>query len=248
MEIKYSTHHNWYKDISQPVLENFSKKQRKRISKTLLLLSENHISISMHEIDEVFLNQFLPFYREIIEGKKNPRVMDIRSRLDSNGNKYKQYGLLIKEKDVCIGGTVVMNKKNTCTTAFKAYKHNWLTANLEVGPSLISEYFVTTHALNSNYTKLSHGRDNNPYGQYSSIGLCAYKLSMGYHPVLPKEYEVLTLNTDNVLEPLLVLERPENGQAITLAHFFHDTETLNLYGKVTKYPDQLLVTLHNLEE
>ena len=248
MEIEYSTKHDWYKKITGPALENFSKTQKKRIAKTLPLLQKNEISISISEIDETFLNEFLPFYTKLIEKKDNPRVIDIKARLDFHKHSYKKYGLLVKENVRLIGGTVIINKNNKCTTAFKAYEHKWAVAKLDASPSLISEYFFTKHAVNYNYKTLSHGRDNNLYGQFSSIGLCAYKLSMGYRAKLPLNFQLLTLDSEIVKEPLLVMEKPTRGTTITSAHFFYDKTSLSSYEKLTKYPEQLSVSLHSIEE
>lgn len=237
----------WLKDINQnDLLSNFSPRHAKRLSTSIPKLEENNIEYSINEIDDVFLGWFENFYLETMGDKSNPNPRNIRETIDRYKGKSKCFGLKITENDTTIGGAIYINKTNRVTTAFKALKSNWETAKLQVSPSLLAEYILYTHARTFGYSSISHGQDSNPYGYNSDIGLCSFKLSLGYKPFTKKIVEVSSISTDDISSKCLILNLPTSGRAITTADLFISEAELPLVEMLLKYEERLRVKTHLL--
>jgi hypothetical protein len=237
----------WLKDIDHTdLLSNFSPRHTKRLSTTIQKLEENNIKFSVSEIDDAFLRWFEGFYLETMGDKSNPNPRNIRETIDAYKGKSKCFGLQLTENNVIIGGAVYINKVNRVTTAFKALKASWIDAKLPVSPSLLAEYILYTHAKSHGYKSISHGQDSNPYGFNSDIGLCSFKLSLGYKPYTKKNAEVSEIDPKSISSKCLILRLPtETGsRAITQADLFISETDLPSMEMLLKYGERLKVTTH----
>jgi hypothetical protein len=102
---------------------------------------------------------------------------------------------------------------------------------------------VAVFAFDQGKTIISHGKDRNPYGLNSAIGMAGFKLSVGCRPsnVTDGTYEIHTLDTDKLTEDCLILEQPKEGTDITKAYLVTSRENGHKHLQVTKYPEQLSV-------
>ena len=242
--IEYPTQVIWKKSLPFPTaLENFSKKHTKRIQFVIDRLSEYTITHTITPIDTEFLDWFKTHYINSISHKTNPNVADIDAMLEPYDIPLQCYGLKIMEAGQVVGGAIYINKKNRVTTALKVFNGGWYGGNLPASPTLYSEYLLYTHARNCGYSLISHGKDSNPYGLNSDIGLCAYKLSLGYTPFLDKNCENGSIERTEIQTDCLILQYPSSGKIITEALLFCTNESLPKYEMVTNYKQTLSIEI-----
>lgn len=238
--LKYPKKIVWKRTLnSNQVMDNFSKKHSKRLQSVIAKLDTLKITHTINLIDDTFLEWFKEFYQNNINKKNNPNFADIDSMLSTYNVSTQCYGLKIMEDGKVVGGAIYINKKRQITTALKIFNPNWYGENLPASPTLFSEYILYTHAIEHGYSLISHGKDSNPYGINSNIGLCAFKLSLGYTPSVSKNYETGLLNESEINEDCLVLLEPGIGNEIKKGKLFCSQETLVKYEMVTNYKDTL---------
>ncbi len=244
MIVQYADFHNWYKNISDDPIEDFAKSNQKRLRATLKVVDATDVSYEIKRIDESFLEWFVPFYEKTIQSKDNPNVYDIRTIIAEKGATIDYYSLTLYEGGTPIGGTIFSDRGNRYSYGYRAFQNEWEHTKLPSTPTFYAEYILAQHSLQNGKHKLSHGKDRNPYGINSGIGLCIFKLSVGCTAALPKTYQTATIDTDTVAENVLVLEKPSDGVRITDAHLCVREADLEKYIQVTKYPEQLQVHIH----
>jgi hypothetical protein len=243
MHITYATAHKWIKPITNDPMGAFGKKTKGRMRSTLKNISEYDIKTEVKELGDDFLNWFLPMYEERIYEKEHPVVFDIREK--TLGKKKTYYSFALYEDGEPLGGTIFSTPKNRFSIAYRTYKNSWTNAELQANPSLYTEYAICKYAYEKGKEVLVHGRDRNPYGMNSNIGLAAFKLAAGCQPVKSVTYDIKQLDTETLECDTLVLEYPgEDVKEITKAHLFVTHETEQNYVRVTKYPERLSVTTH----
>ena len=238
MELLYPTKQLWRKTVS-PDTPALSGKKLKRLNQ--LLKNQQLLGIT-HEIkalDESYLEWFLPFYEAGIQSKNNGHVYDVKERtLDNVGSKYPFLALEIKQNGLRVGGSIFSCRDKSGSVAFKMYQPGWNSGNAQLTPSQFSEHLMYQWALENQKPFLLHGQDRNPYGLNSAIGLCEYKLSVGYIPMLPKKAEVANLQTEEINQDILCFLLPEKGKRLSKnAVLLCNQETLPKYEKLQKYQD-----------
>lgn len=244
MHIEYATAHKWTKPVAEDPLVHFGKNSRARMRATLKRIPDTTIRTEIRELDEAFLDWFLPLYHTRIGEKKNPVVFDIYGRtLGKPGRTYPYYALSLFEDDAPLGGTIFSMRDDRLSIAYRTYAHTWRNIQLQANPSLFTEYVIAKHAFSEGKKTIVHGKDRNPYGLNSDIGLGAFKLSVGCSPELSKVYERRALDTEALSKDAFILEYPATGTCITNAHLIISRANEEKYAQVTKYPERLAVTV-----
>lgn len=242
--IEYPKHIIWKKPLpAGTALDNFSKKHAKRIKFVIDKEVELSITHTLEPITDEFLKWFKEYYLTTIQGKTNPNIAGIDLMLAPYNIPVQCYGLKIMDHDQIVGGAIYIHKKHHITTALKVFNANWHSTNLPASPSLYSEYLLYTHAIKFGYGLISHGKDSNPYGLNSDIGLCAYKLSLGYTPSIGKNTVTGVLDSSKISNDCLVLEYPPTGRIVTTGRLFCSEESLAKYSMVTNYKDILTIAI-----
>jgi hypothetical protein len=225
MILEYPEYVAWEKNIdSNDGLNNFNTRQKKYLISFLKSDNYTRIHYKIETVNDDFLNQFIPFYTNNIESKKNPYIVDIKKLIDLNAKKHSIYTLSIYEDNVFVGGSIFTHRKESVTTSVKSYVRKWSSFSNSVSPTLLAELYFYIHAKAHNYAKVSHGKDRNPYGLNSNINLCATKLQLGYTPRLPKKGGFKLLDTASLSEDILILLKPESGEVIKTAILFSFNE------------------------
>ena len=244
MQVTFPSHHVWLKDISEAIDTNFSGRAAKKINASLPLLSDAGVTYSIKPLNAAFFVDFSPLYTQNIGSKRNSLLVDIQAKtLNNRESMFPYFCLSVSENDNFIGGTIFSFRTDRVSFAYRTFTNEWITAKLKASPALIGEYLIAGFASRHGKKFLSHGKDRNPYGLNTAIGLAGFKLFVGCSPSVGVvgTYEIRTLDTDKITEDCFVLELPKEGRAITKAYLVTSPENLEKYIQVTKYPDQLTV-------
>jgi hypothetical protein len=213
------------------------------INQSLPLLDENGVVITIKLLDEDFFIEFTPMYAANIGSKENALVHDVMATtlLQPRTNST-HYGFSIHEKGCYIGGTIFSLRSESVSYAYRTFQKNWNEARLNANPALIAEHMIAEFGRNNGKNNLSHGKDRNPYGLNSAIGMAGFKLSVGCAPFnLVGAYDIKTLDTDTLEKDCLILEQPNEVGKITKAYLVTSRENEHKYLQITKYPNQLAV-------
>lgn len=243
MRISYPTHHRWFRENSTDPLASFGARNRKKVLASLPKLDACNITWSIEPLSESFFTWFTPLYETTILNKANPEVHAIYEKtLGKPVQTYPYFSLTVSENGEHVGGTIFSVRPDRLVYAFRAFHRTWDVAQISANPAILGEYAVSQYASEQpNLRNISHGRDRNPYGLNSEIGLAAFKLSVGCYPLLTDTVEVMEFETDTLSSDALILEYPETGTRITKAYLITDPLNEEKYLQVTKYPDLLPV-------
>lgn len=206
-------------------------------------LQDLDINIEINDIDNNFLHWFQPLYEAEIGSKKNPLVFDLKEKILNNQSEHNHYhSLTLTENGEAVGGLIFIMKETELMIAYRVLKHTWIfNKTLPATPSLYTDYILGLYAHKHNLLTFSHGKDRNPHGLNSSIGLAAFKLSVGCSAYKAKDYEEKQMDTDEIKEDCFVLALPEEGDTnkIEKAYLITSQETELKWNQVTNYPEQL---------
>lgn len=247
--INYPAQVIWHKNITSKLpIDNFSPRHRKRLSASLKKIADLPISHQLNEVDDAFIDWFQDFYSKTINTKTNPNLGNIRETIEKYSGKSLCFGLKLYENNTVIGGAIYIHKKNRITTAFKVFLPQWEAATLPISPSLYAEYVLYSHAITHNYTTISHGQDRNPYGLNSDIGLCSFKLSLGYVPRVSSNNVTEQINTAQIKSTCLILNLPKQSELIiTEADLYIKEEEMKSAQMLLNYEETLTVRVHFLD-
>lgn len=252
MRVTYASHHRWTKPVVADPVALFGKNAQANMRSALKKIDTDAVRTEIRELDEAFLDWFVPLYAGHIGRKVNPKIFDIREETlgkKEHWGEKKYYSLTLTERGERLGGTIFSVVDTYFAVAYRAYADRWRHGKLRANPSLYAEYVACTHAYGLGMETISHGRDRNPYGPNANIGLAIFKLSVGCEPRKSGKYEMHALETDALTEDALILEYPGDGtDLITRAHLVTLRENEPYYAQATKYPERLAVTIHYRNE
>jgi hypothetical protein len=243
MLITYASHHSWYKSALEHSLNHYGKSDRKKITKSLELAKDQDIRVEFKKADESFFEWFTPMYTQIIGSKRNALIFDVSSLLHTE--KEKSFGymtLTLYENNVPIGGCIFNDYGWYYSIAYRVYKSKWSNPNLPTSPAFYGEYKMDEYTYTSGRKMLSHGRDRNPYGINSSIGLGIFKLATGCTARTALTHDIKQIETSTITEDSLILHHPNTGRIITNATLCCTKESESKYIQLFKYQDRLNIT------
>lgn len=245
MKISYPNNNVWHRENTSDPTGFLSGRNLKKVRASLSLMEQEGVRGLIAPLTDDFFAWFTPLYSTAVSAKKNPNQHDIyATTLGKTRKEFPYFSLTVLEKGTPIGGTIFSLRPGRISYAYRIFPFSWNTADIPAGPALMGEYFISKYASDHDIAFVSHGQDRNLYGINGSIGLAIFKLSVGCHPVLPKHYDVLTLDSDTITEDVLVLAMPKDGTRITEGHLFTSSDTQEKYVQVTKYPELLSVVTH----
>lgn len=241
MKINYANAHRWRKTLTESGSDGFGKNSINRIKSTLKKIDATSIRYEFKKLDQDFLDWFTPMYETRINEKDNPRVFNIKEKTLDTDRDYSYLALYEDERP--LGATIFrITEDKICSIAYRTYSNKWTKEKLQANPSLLTEYLVCNYALEKGIFTVSHGKDRNPYGINSSIGLAAFKLSVGCHPITPDDFEISTISTDTLTEDALIFEYPGVEKTRTKhGYLITSRETEEKWSQVTKYPELIKV-------
>ena len=242
MLITYPSEHKWTEVVSEEPDSGLGKNNRTRLRSTMSKIGETTIKHSIQPLTSEILDWFIPLYTEKISTKDNPKIFDIYGTTLGKGSEVPYFALVLEEAGVPIGATIFSERKNVLSIAYRIYPNDWTSCKLQSNPSLYSEYHLNAYAWKRGYKKISHGKDRNPYGLNSHLGLAVFKLSVGCSAYLPTTpYEIKELNLEDIDTDIFVLKYPESGERIAHAVLYISQENAEKYTQLAKYPERLMV-------
>ncbi len=236
--------HKWEKPVIADPLELFGKSARKKVKALLGVVGASSVRADIAHLDDDFLSWFVPMYTARISEKDNPKLFDVKSTtIDTDTKQY--FSLSLFEDEKPIGGTIFSMSNNRLSFVYRTYNFKWHDDDLPANPTLYAEYLVCRYAFEGEKEVIVHGKDRNPYGINSGIGLAIFKLSVGCKAYKSKSFELSELNIENLNVDTLILEYPgDDSDYIRKAHLVVLPENEQKYIQVTKYPKQLEVEVH----
>lgn len=251
MRIQYADKQKWVKVLREDILSDFGKNGRKKVQRLLRDMDLYSITHQFAELDQKYLDWFIPLYQERIYSKENPNTYDIyATTLGKKNPTYAYYGLTLLEKGVPVGGTIFTLRKDRLSITYRSYLPDWMQhTDIACSPSLYAEYLITQHAKDNGKRKLVHGSDRNPYGLHSSIGIAIFKLSVGCIPFTQITAENKEIELDDITKNILVLELPKEKRRITTAYLYTSYADENKFEQLYKYDEHLHIeTIYRDEE
>ncbi len=243
MKISYPSHVRWFREVASDPLQYLGGSNGKKIQSSITQMDDMGVYWLLAPLTDVFFEKFTPLYEKIIGEKQNGVSHDVYNKtLGKDFIEFPYYGLSLFDSGTYVGGTIFSVREDRVAYAFRAYERNWPKAKLKAGPALIAEFAVAEFAAQRKLKYISHGRDRNPYGLNSAIGLAIFKLSVGCKPLVTEDCTLETLETSELTVDTLVLITPPAGEDfINQALLVTTKANESLYEQVTKYPEQLQV-------
>lgn len=245
MIIKHPTKHRWIKKIDPAIFPDFGKNNTKKIKSLLETVSKTNITHTFELLKTEHIDWFEKHYHANLATKHNPKPYNVYdTTLGKETIIYPYYILSLFEDNEPIGGTIFTLREDRLSIVYRTYPSNWLHHSYKCSPSLYAEFLITEHALDKHLPHLVHGRDFNPYGVHSHVGVAIFKLSAGCYPDIKTAMTVAESDLDTLPYGSLLLEYPESGSKINRAYLIGDTVTAQKYEQLFKYPKQLSIVLY----
>ncbi len=242
MLIDYANHHSWFKSACEDSLFHYGKSDRKRLQKTIQGAAARNITYLIEPASEAFFKWFTPLYTQSIKKKPNGSVRDVESLTIGNpDNKFPYYTATLYEAGEPIGGCIFADYGWYYSIAYRMFEREWRVADLPASPALYGEYLLDCYTYEQGKKDLVHGRDRNPYGINSAIGLGIFKLAVGCKARTALTHEKLTIDTDTVTTDALVLHYPNKGRRITTATLLCTEASRPKYEQLFTYPERLTI-------
>ncbi len=242
MVISYPSHITWIKHCTDAeVLHNFSRSTRQKLQSTIPKVS----TLIRHAIEPIgpdFFQWFRPLYESNLVRKNNPNIFPLEALLAVKQKTYQ--ALTLYENEVPMGATIfVITAKGNLSTVYRAYRPGWQQQTLRASPALYAEYLLEREARRSDCERILHGRDRNPYGLHSGIGVALFKLSIGCVPYVSTQHTREEIDLTEIHQDIAVFVYPGLGVSrISNAYLSTTSQTAAQWLGITKYPEQVLVT------
>jgi hypothetical protein len=241
MKLQCYNHHTWVRRVSHDPFAPFGKHACAKLRSVFESHETPIFEVRIAPLTESFLDTFIPFYEAHIREKTHPHIFPIRENV-LHSRKTHHFSLSLTEGENFVGGTIFSCTERTLSIAYRAYTDTWDHTNIHASPALVAEYLLNVYAHEHAHITIIHGKDRNPYGTHSSIGVAIFKLSVGFYPFHIQKEEAVVLDTDTLTEDALILLPPkEPCHRITNALLFTTPKTEHEWVQVTKYPHQLQV-------
>lgn len=243
MHIICADKHIWVKKIEDNILGSFGKNNTTKLNKLYSSLPSTTITYKIEELTREHLDWFIPLYNAHIATKTNPHIFNImETTIGKTIIEYPYSILYILESGTPIGGIVFTTREDRISIAYRTFINKWAHHTFNCSPALYAERVIAEYALHMDKQLLVHGKDRNPYGLHSSIGVAIFKLSVGCHPQVPKKFDLHTVYVANIKTDALILEYPKDeGAIITKGYLIATAESAQTWIQATKYPEVLNV-------
>ena len=244
MIIKHADKHRWIKAINPDIFSDFGKNNTKKITSLLATLTDTTITHTFTLLTEADTIWFTQLYTTNLASKHNPKPHNVyETTLGKPVMKFPYYILTIFEQGKPIGGTIFTLRTDRLSMVYRTYASDWCIEKSKCSPALYAEYLATKFAQDQHLPYLVHGRDQNPYGVNSHVGVAIFKLSVGCSADLTIIHTINETDLNTLPYGSLLLTYPDNTVNITAGYLIGDEETASKYEQLFKYPEQLLVTL-----
>lgn len=242
MLITYASHHSWYKYIGDDCFNHYGKSDRKKLRKSLKCAPVQGVNFEFSLLDQTFFEWFAPMYEKIIGNKKHAHLFDVMGVLrNSSEQSFGYRTLTVRDNGNIVGGCIFNDFGWYFSVAYRIYEQHWPVAKLPATPAFLGELQLDMYTKEQKRKMLTHGRDRNPYGLNSAIGLSIFKLAVGCRPRTALTHDVRHIETNDITEDCLILHYPTEGRKITEATLICTQDTLSRYQQLNTYSDRLTI-------
>lgn len=203
------------------------KSETKKLKKTLELLPLSEYQFKVTQVDKQYLAEFIPMYQTDMRQKKHGVIFDVHQKIESNHKKEIRYeAISLLKNDSLIGGMIYSIRGSSVSVAYRSFPHT-LDIKLPISCSYAAEHYLVNRAIELDKFTITHGRDRNPFGLNSAIGLADYKLRIGSVPYVSKskENEFHRLKEYTHDEDSLIFLGTEPAQRITKAVLLYQSNS-----------------------
>lgn len=248
MNQRAASHHRWVKNINSDILSDFGTNGAKKLRKTLNDENIAKITVTYELLDKSHLDWFTPLYNSHISSLHNPNPRDVyESTLGKTDAQYPYYIMTISEDNEIIGAMIYTLREDRVSIVYRAIAHSWSKFDMLASPPLLAEYLITTYAIENGKNQIVHGSDKNFYGVNTNIGMAIFKLSIGCHPYVREEHEIISFNESSISTDTLVFLYPTDGDRITNAILYTRKDTESKYTQLLSYRDRLEIEVKYIE-
>lgn len=188
-KLDYPTKIEWRVSLPEDgqLFSIYSSRTKKDLLNSLQKLENSDYTFEFDEVDEKYLDKFIPLYITNTETIKGGLVRDIRSIILNDPKKSgKCKSISFYDKKEYRGGIIYrITGKNIVNEIAKVFPKK-IDVSLKLNVSFIAEYYLYDYAYNNNIRTVSLGVDTNIFGKRGSIGLAIYKLRTGAQPYVAK--------------------------------------------------------------
>jgi hypothetical protein len=222
-------------DINQIVLSNSFKSD---VKNTLKLLELNNYLITVEMVTESFLDEFEPFYKEMILSKERPEIINIRKHIKFKKTKRIYSAFVLRKEGVFIGALIFREFDNMISCAFKTFPHS-LEFDYRSNLASVIDFYGIQYAIDNNISHYVLGKDRNLYGKFAQVGLARYKLALGALPYASTNSTLIEYNTISSCETESLIFYSTNKTSNSLEQgliftVYNPTDINNKYGMLFK--------------
>ena len=238
----YPTYISWKVDLLavSDVASLLGPERVRKIKKAIERLhagAPNHLFL-IEAVTPNYLDEFVPLYESHIGAKERGTVFDVRSRITEKMAKGFGYeAVSLRADGRLLGGMIYGVRPHTMSVAYRVFPLA-MPLKLPISCSYIAEQLLIEKALALGKRSIIHGKDRNPYGVYSSIGLAGYKLAIGCvpHVSLFEKTTFLPFKGQAMSQPTLLFLGSAKGEKISRALLCAPEAELQagVYGAVLK--------------
>ncbi len=185
----------------------FGTKTFSRIKKTLSILTDAGYVFTIEDVDELYLNKFIPRYEAFISSKERGTIFPIKDRINDGKKRGWQYKALSLYKNTeYLGGLIFSTDavSSFISSNYKVFPHE-IPEKISIGVSFVAEKYFNEYSISNKIEFITHGLDRNIYGFHSNIGLACYKVQIGGRPFIPLK-RTSTNEPNEILETLPIFE------------------------------------------
>ncbi|MBT3538588.1 hypothetical protein HOF40_03495 [Candidatus Parcubacteria bacterium] len=213
----------WKTDVKnvQNAYELFGKKTAKRIEKSIEKILESDYEIRFEDVDESFIDAFLPIYTDSITQKKGKlyNVKEKIKKFQDEGVVYRSISLY--KENILKGAMIYTIREKNLGISYNIFP-NEISVKLPIkNITFVADYHIYQDAIDRKKEFVSHGKDRNLYGipTHSSIGVANHKLRAASLPHVSNSMknEILNLDELSIDEDTLIFSGDEKGASIKKA-------------------------------
>lgn len=225
----YPSHVSWHLDLQHHQSPDtiFSSSTGKKIRRGLQLIQNSSYKLVIEPVTKDYMSVFTPLYIANILEKDSPQVMDTTKAITEKLSEGEHiFAVSLYDEALYLGGMIfrMSQKSPLCSVIYKVFPKE-LSIALPISVSFLAEYKLYAYAIEQGATSLVHGRDRNVYGQHLSLGLAAYKCTVGCAPHVSKTDS--TTFTSSIESPkhvdTLIFLGSEKGAPVTHAILFSES-------------------------
>ncbi len=222
----------------------FGKKTAQRIRSACTRLETTNWVFSVDDVDEAYIDRFLPLYHANIATKDHPQFFNVKEKVLKSPHDTPYQAISLHNGTKYHGGFIFGLRDDCLSTAYKVFPKE-LDISLPINITFVAEYYFYKYALMQKKSFVYHGLGLNCFGQNASIGLAMFKLQAGAVPIVSKlaQNQILQQFEWDGVEDVLIFEGTE-GQLKKGKLFLTGKNPIEKYSILLKHPELQIETIY----